>query len=493
METLKSTVFSKFKVREIQLLSLVFFINKNKKMGRLLQINTGEGKSIIVQMMAAFHALQEKKVDIITSNNSLAERDAEDSRKYFEQLGLTVGFIHEDIEKEDFEKDIVYGTSHNFCLGFLNMYLGEEKARRIERKQDFLIVDEVDSMLIDKPDITTYISKTSIFKDKIKIYWDLIWIMFNEMKNGLNMQIQRIEDYDKSIKKDLLSLIKKKMGEETSQNFRELIRMKKEVWVDNLLQASMMLINENYVISENKVQIVDLDTGETQKSMQWADGLHYFIEQKHGIFNNSITSTFLYENHMNYIKRYGENIIGMTGTLGTITYQEFLNEIYNVDLFILPPYSKNRLQLLSPIVCSDKNSHHKKILKEIKKKLKEKRPVLILFETILDARDFTKILDSKNLKYKEYLESHKKRDSDEFVLKKDSIILATNLGGRGTDFKVDHDLSQNGGLHVIISFIPSNFRVRRQAFGRAARKGQNGSGQMVVNQLKTHFLSKMVI
>ena len=129
---------------------------------------------------------------------------------------------------------------------------------------------------------------------------------------------------------------------------------------------------------------------------------------------------------------------------------------------------------------------------EVEKCRSDKRPVLVIFKSIRKAKEFGEYLSVKGVKFKPYLRSDESVKEETFVLKKKSVILATNLGGRGTDFKVGDSLSNAGGLHVIVTFIPSNSRVERQAFGRAARKGQKGSGRMVLNVKEEGWLQELV-
>jgi preprotein translocase subunit SecA len=546
MQKIKSKDF-KFIIRDTQLISLLLYITKKPETGRLLQINTGEGKSVIVQIIAAYYALQGKKVDVITSNHTLAKRDAKESQEFFQKLELAVGYIKSKSKAKDFKPDILFGTVHNFCLGLLQVFMGENP---VDRKQEMLIVDEVDSMLIDKPNITTYISSKSVFDKEIKGIWDEMSRKFDEMTIQLKARKLEFEENKPKIEEVLRMVAKYKIGKIKHRKIRKLTKSKIKSWIDSLIKAHLMKLNSEYLVDDCMIKIIDNDTGEIQTSMQWSDGLHYFLELKHGINQNNCTSSFLFENHMTYMKRYGSNIIGLTGTLGTKISKGFLRESYNVDMFIIPPYSPLKLNILKPIFCKNQNGWNKRLLLEINQYQSKGLPALLLFETIDKAHVFGKFLKKNNKKFDFYLRSEeeqeeedeeeekakkaKKKEQEEenkneqvrklrekerkyfeeiekqkkareirlknrrvlstqvnalqeeekkkiLNLNNKSIVLATNLGGRGTDFHVPEDISAKGGLQVIITFIPSNPRVVRQAFGRSGRKGQEGSGIMVVD------------
>ena len=503
LEQVESAHTKNFRVRDIQLLSFIFFVEKKKDMGRLLQINTGEGKSVIVRLVAGYFALLGRTVDIITSKNELAQRDAKTSEPFFSKLGLTVAYLPSEYKADTpeekteinqiYQSHVIYSTVHNFCVADLKQYMVDPLTH--VREQDFLIVDEVDSMLIDKPDITTYISQPSYYHSKMMSIFRKIWELVVRIWHQWKSSEFSVEQKKEKVKRKLTKEIREMAGADSDDDFRELVARKAETWADRAILAHQMQANDEYVISENKVKILDHDTGETQKSMQWADGLHFFVEKKHGIANTNFNSTCLFENHMTYICKYKEGLVGLSGTVGSEVCKKFLFEYYNVDNFKMPTFCKNRYQKQHPVLCETEKKWHKKLLKEIKRYNKElKRPVLMIFETIRKAEEFDKILKKTKYKFetKKYLKSHEKKDDNFFDLEPTSIILATNYGGRGTDFRVPDKVSRRGGLHVVVTFTPSNSRVERQAFGRAARKGQEGSGRMILNSEESPWLSKMV-
>lgn len=469
-----------FQVRDIQLLSLILFIEKQPESGRLLQINTGEGKSFIVQMLAAFQALNGRKVDIFTSNNSLAERDSDEAYEFYSKLGLSVGYMDSQNPEDTYQSQIVYGTIHSFCVGHLKQFMQVIDSSQ-GRGHEYLIVDEVDSMFIDRPEITTFLSQESQHKNNLSRLLGQVWSKFRDVeqiyqRKGLDFDEDQAKVYD-----SMLQMITELVGQETDKDFTKLVKGRKDTWVQNLFKTRRMTKDEDYVIQDQRVQIIDRDTGETLESSRWANGLHLFIEKKHGLVTNLITSTVIFQNHIEFIQKYGSNVIGLTGTLGSKVARKFLRTQYKVDLIDVPPYCEQQLDISKvPLTCENAKKWRERIFQEIKER-HPKRPVLVIFEDIKKAKEMESFLNYKKIEPAMYIRSDHEFASEDFQLKADSVVIATNLGGRGTNFQVGWDLSATGGLHVILTFLPPNSRIRRQAFGRAGRKGQKGSGQLVLN------------
>ena len=467
-------------------------------MGRLLQVSTGEGKSIIVRLVAAYHALKGRKVNVITSKNELAQRDAADARDFLSELGLTVAYLPAHFDdglskdkqrlKALHESDVVYSTVHNFCVADLRRYMPGPVQH--VRPMDFLIVDEVDSMLIDKSEISTYISEPSYYRLSgifSEIWQQLTSILQNE-NLGSTFSDKRRREMKSSIKKHMERII----GEQKEEKLRRLAESKLDKWVELGIRAVEMQENEHYVVVDNKVKIVDQDTGETQGSMRWANGLHYFIERKHAILGEGFSSATLFENHMTHIRKY-EDLVGLSGTLGSRVCRGFLEEHYSLDMFKMPTFCPKLYEKMPPALCENKERWESELLGEVDHFGKTlRRPLLIIFKTIKKAEEFYAILKKKKYEARRYLKSFEKKETGFFELDKGSIILATNFGGRGTDFRVSEKCSERGGLHVVVTFTAPNSRVERQAFGRTARRGQRGSGRMILNVQENPWLSELV-
>ena len=470
---------------------------KQDEIGRLLQINTGEGKTLLIQMICAYFALKGKSVDVVTSSVTLAERDSKEGENFFDALGLSVGFVSGTPEKKIFESNILFGTVHSFCSARLHKFTAGEDIM-LGRKSDFLVVDEVDSMMIDKPEIQTIISSASFFSSATKMFLNNIWtnmkILLNSFKiKGVHTKKDKAEGM-------LCKMAEQMIGSEQFKSNKKFIRKNFKTWVHNATRAYFELVeNRDYVITKNpktglgKVKIINIDTGETQKNMKWSDGLHHFVELKHGIHPDSVTSSSFFEHHVNFFKSYGTDLVGLTGTLGSKICAEFLSSIYKVECFKIPTFKQKKFIQLDPIICTNQQKWFQEILNEIETLRRFDRPSLVLFQNIFEGNNFCALLQSKNISFLPYLRSDKENHLEQIEnLKSKSVVVATNLAGRGTDFKISEPISKRGGLHVIMTFVASNMRVEKQAFGRAARKGELGTGRLILTNANSDFLNQHI-
>ena len=479
-------------VRDTQIVSLLLAIHRPSRMGRLLEINTGEGKTLIIQLICGYYALRGKKVDVVTSGNTLAQRDSRAGARFFAKLGLTVGFVADNNEPETYERDVLFGTVHAFCSDRLRKYASGKDVVG-DRGADLLVVDEVDSMLIDKPQIKTIISQPSCFKDETAKMFRMIW--FNLREVLLLHEREGVEPDLGKLKADLRSDIQRKVGAFADKKVREFLHKNMDTWVDNAVKALLsMRRNVDYVISaDREVKIIDLDTGETQAGMKWSDGLHYFIELKHSIIPRTITSSSFFEHHVNFFLNYGSDLVGLTGTLGSSVCRDFLREIYGVNCVSVPTFKQKKFLELSPCVCRDKSAWFMQLLREVIRVRKRRRPSLVLFENIQTAQEFGGMLRNNNFRFRDYTRSD--LQSPEHAghrLGPDDIVLSTNLAGRGTDFQLRPEVVAAGGLHVVVTFVASNIRVEKQAFGRAARKGEFGTGRLLLNMQNDVWLRSLM-
>jgi hypothetical protein len=231
------------------------------------------------------------------------------------------------------------------------------------------------------------------------------------------------------------------------------------------------------------------NTGVVQTNMHWSNGLHQFLQLKHGckITAESLTTNFI--SNVSYFKRYGSNIYGLTGTLGSSHAKELLNDIYEVDSVIIPPFRKKQFKELIPIINETKDEWFKAIVESSLNKLKIQRGVLIITKYINEVDELNRLLVDE-YKYDKSKIKLYKTDNDSKVIEDEinpgEIIIATNIAGRGTDIKADK-IEIHGGLHVCVTFLPINERVEHQNFGRTSRTGNKGTGQFII--LRTEVIT----
>jgi preprotein translocase subunit SecA len=527
-------------LRDIQIFSLLSLLNADDiQLGRLAQIATGEGKSTIVSMLAIIKVLQGQSVDIITSSPILAERDAKAKAAFYNMFKLTVSHnkTPEDFqggEKACYKSDIVYGSVGNFQADYLrDEYHGKQTlAGRIRQT---VIVDEVDSMLIDSGGHMVKLSSPIAGMEYLDILLFKIWHLLNDYEQkgledkeikldfSLMSKLQHEERFEyiqvliaknyqqvkTRIKEEITNIINERLIPASDlhpqvklllpQHLEEYALNKIDVWIDSAIHAKYTYQeNKEYILKvsdkeEDKTEltIVPVDyvnTGGLQKNMVWENGLHPFLELKHNLKMTTPSLTTCFISNIGYFKLYNK-LYGLTGTLGAKAEQDLLRESYNIDYVWIPTFKDKKFTELQPVYIKD-NDWLKLIIQDSVEKIEKGRAVLIICETIQDACIIEKALNNK-LKGNTFLHhtSLYYLDTDELPeankVKPGDIIIATNIAGRGTDITTTIEVEHNGGLHVCLTFLPANLRVEEQAFGRTSRQGNEGSGQMIVKLKKT--------
>jgi hypothetical protein len=509
-----------FRLRNTQILTaLIFFHNQNNQ-GRLCQIQTGEGKTIIVALLAVIRALQGHKVDVITSNPLLAADGVKETKKFYSVFGLTVSTnnVGEESGNQDkigYTADILYGTISNFQFDYLKDTF-EGFNLRSDREFGQVILDEVDSMLVDNGGHIAKLASPYPGMESLRYIYIKIWEELQKAENSLAEEVEakiklilkthpneeeatkEYEKYLEEIIPDERNIIKKKIMDSNPTNIplipphlRDYVNKKLKIWIKNALHAKYnchehqqyrIITND---VGERVVAPVDyLNTGVTLQNTIWSNGLHQFVELKHNLYLTfeSLTSSFI--SNIGYIKNYKDkNIFGLTGTLGSRAEQELLSNIYNIDYAKLPTYKPKQFKEVPGVIAEDDSWHIQLILETIQK-VDEGRAVLVICETeedLLVIENDLKIIQDDSFRVRLYANEGDAKETREKV-KIGDIILATNIAGRGTNFRTEEDLEANGGLHVCVGFLPCNLRVEGQAFGRTSRQGNNGTAQLIIRQ-----------
>ena len=562
-------------LRNAQLIAILMFIGKEKKFGLIEEISTGEGKSCIICSLSIYFSLLKKKVDIISSSYSLAQRDSETFENIYDYFNLTTSYP-KDSDSYPYKCDILYGTFLEFEGDCLRELISDKKIRN-NRPYEVIIIDEVDNLFIDNILSSTRLTgSTKGFKFLIPLYltaylsfelYDYIFLFFFSM-NLKNVNEEKRKKYEKLIKKpeyrkkiiisitenmlnsldnksnsdDLSELELDKIKEEDIEkgnkmmdNVKDFIHKLEEYlkypdflesfvksqrsnWLNNAFKAKNYMNKYiDYVITEGKnrdVAPVDREnTGETELSTVYSDGLHQMLEikEKLRIKDETLTDTFL--SHISFFQKYKNNneflFFGLTGTIGDIETQKiYKTDYFNSKLLFIPQYKKKRFIELPPII-SNILEHFDNICKDIIINYSYGRRILVICESIKEARDLHKKLldfDIKTFKgkysfvkvkedYKNFILLYTRSDTsekDNYKNKVGKIILSTNIGGRGTDIKTTDDEEENGGMHVILTSMPSNYRVLKQAFGRTSREGKKGTGQIILKQISNESYSDVI-
>ncbi|GAA31514.2 protein translocase subunit secA, partial [Clonorchis sinensis] len=524
-------VSSHFTPRDVQLVALLCLLNPQPHKGRLLQVDTGEGKTTIVAMFAAAKALQGHKVDIVTSSAELAVPQSEQQREFYSLFGLTVG--HNSRRKGSdqariikcYKNDIVYGAAEDFQADLLRQEFSRITTRDT-RSCDVVIIDEVDSMLIDGRNSLVRLSSTMPAMNYLEPILAIIWLHIEQVGNGI--VVEDGQTFYKRIKKpasadgttnetseqlevDWIPITVSKaefLKQTTVDHVRKLLRFETDVskdypemkvpnhlrrlvseyqlsrWVDSAISAKYRYENgKHYIVREGKIAIVDAaNTGVVHSSMHWSDGLHQFLQMKHGARISPETLTSNYLSNVSYFHRYGESIFGLTGTLGSGAAQKMLQVTYNVDCVNVPPFREKQHYELIPRVVDNENEWYATISTSCLNKLRNHRGVLIITQYIETCRKLEQHFQQLGVNANK-IKVYASGDDSSVIgdeLDCGEVIIATNIAGRGADIKPTRDVEKNGGMHVCITFLPENERVERQNVGRTSRTGNKGTSQFII-------------
>ncbi|CAD8155514.1 unnamed protein product [Paramecium pentaurelia] len=480
--------------RPVQLLSVLELFNHHDQKGRLAQIYTGEGKTLIIAMLAILLCKKKKQnVDIVTSSPVLAIRDAQELAKFYELFQISVAHnIHEQQEQKKnqiscYECQIIYGDPHSFQADILRHEYAESGIM-LERKQGYIIVDEVDSMLIDGNSNKTILSSSNPGMLDLTKVLRLIWDEISKIENNISTDLKVIMavgqdhysiDLQEYIENTLNIQINEVMKAYLPKFRLNYINFIKKSWIENAIQAKFHLHEKKHYLIDNQVRIIDYqNTGVVHKDgMQWQKGLHQFLQLKHNLPITPLTISTNFLSNVGFFKRYKNTLLGLTGTLGSQITQDLLAKQYNVDFVFMPPYKKRLLKEEPGIATLSKDEWFNEILKAVQQQKSKGRAVLIINQTIDDVNKIEAHLKKHNLDSITYVDDNQEINKE---IGPGTIIIATNLAGRGTDLTTNQELENNGGLHVIMSFLPRNIRIQLQGFGRTARQGKQGTAQLIV-------------
>ncbi|WP_133138632.1 hypothetical protein [Legionella genomosp. 1] len=497
IETLRRT--HRIQAYDTQILSILALLNAPEKMkGRIAQIKTGEGKSSIIALLAAFMACQGQSVDVITSSSYLARRDCEKYTSFYNAAGLSSSYIdYAHIKQSDFNAQIIYGTNTDFEFSYLedNLYqhslrCSQKEGKLQPRSFDVVIVDEADNLFLD----AALNSARMAIPRQEEISWIYPIILdfvktLNRCEAVTNVMIENLQNYlikhaDKQYETQIHSFSRRRLAN-WLESAQEAWYRKKEKY------HYLVKEKENSEISgEKEIVIIDFaNTGRLNQGSQWQHGLHQFLQAKHQLKIKTESFTAASLCHPTYFNLY-QKIFGLTGTLGEPIERKEIEAIYQVDSFDVPPHFPSLRKTPAYSIVSE-TEHFDAILKDIEEKTKRKQPVLVLFKTIADSEKFSDYLTKKGMKHQ--LLNENQQESENYIVGRageaGQITIATNTAGRGTDILLSPESIQAGGLHMIFTFYPDNLRVEGQGFGRAYRQGQPGSLSMILN-IKDDFINR---
>ena len=446
--------------------------------GNIAEMKTGEGKTLTCVLPAYLNALTGKGVHIVTVNEFLSRRDSEWMGSIFKFLGLTVGLntrgLSAEEKREAYNSDIMYTTNSELGFDYLRDNMVVRKENRVQRKLNYCIVDEVDSILIDEARTPLIISGGVAQSANIYVQAD-----------SFAKSLEENEDYIMDLKTKSINL--SDAGAEKAEKY---FKVKNLYDIDNTslvhhinqaLRANYFMNKDvDYVVSDDAIVIVDQFTGRLMKGRAFSEGLHQAIEAKEGVKINQETKTVATITYQNLFRMY-DKLSGMTGTAKT-EEEEFRN-IYNMFVIQIPT-NKPVIRIDEvDLLYSNKQGKYSAIIKEIEARHKKGQPVLVGTIAIETSELISKLLSKKGIKHEVLNAKNHEREAEIIARagEKGSVTIATNMAGRGTDIKLGEGVKELGGLCVIGTERHESRRIDNQLRGRAGRQGDPGFTQFYVS------------
>lgn len=446
--------------------------------GKIAEMKTGEGKTLTAVLSLYLNALEGKGAHLVTVNDYLASRDAEEMGVLYNWLGLSVGTIVENLSdeerKEAYNCDITYGTNNEFAFDYLRDNMKFDLSDYVQREHHFCIVDEVDSILIDEARTPLLISGPS------------------EGDTGLYLVVDKVIPL---LKKDTHFTVDEKSSSVVLTE-EGIIEVQKLLKVDNLydvknveilhhvnqaLRAHMLFEKDDeYLVRDGQVIIVDEFTGRPKEGSRWSDGLHQAIEAKEGVKIKSENQTLASITFQNYFKMYSK-LSGMTGTADTEA-QEF-QKIYNLEVVVVPTNLPLIRDDMADVIYATKQAKYEAVAEMIKEANKEKQPVLVGTVTVESSEILSSYLKKYGVKHEVLNAKQHAREADIVANagKPGAVTIATNMAGRGTDIKLTDETKKAGGLFIIGTERHESRRIDNQLRGRSGRQGDPGKSKFFLS------------
>ena len=465
--------------------------------GRITEMRTGEGKTLVSTLPAYLNALEGKGVHIVTVNDYLAKRDAEWMGQIHEFLGLKVGVIlnsmGNDERREAYNCDITYATNNELGFDYLRDNMVIYKEQLVQRELHYAIVDEVDSVLIDEARTPLIISGSSGKSTKI---YEACDNLVRQLKRGTEKELSKMDiimQEDSNETGDYVANEKEKTVNLTQQGVEKVERffhlenladpenLEIQHCVNLSLRAhALMHRDKDYVVKDDEVLIVDEFTGRIMPGRRYSDGLHQAIEAKEHVKVKRESKTLATITFQNFFNKYKKKS-GMTGT--ALTEEKEFREIYGMDVVEVPTNLPVQRIDHEDSVYKTKREKYNAIVKEIQAAHEKGQPVLVGTITIDSSEELSEMLRKVGIPHKvlnaKFHEMEAEIVADAGV--KGAVTIATNMAGRGTDIKLGEGVKELGGLKIIGTERHESRRIDNQLQGRAGRQGDPGESKFYIS------------
>lgn len=494
--------------------------------GKIAEMRTGEGKTLMATLPAYLNALTGKSVHVVTVNDYLAKRDAEWMGRLFTFLGLNTGVIYSgqsgEEKREAYLADITYGTNNEFGFDYLRDNMAFSMQEKMQRGLGFAIVDEVDSILIDEARTPLIISGQVEGSEEI---YSKLNLLVGGLKRQEMEEPEEEEDFaDFTVDEKSRQIFLTEQGHQRAEEMLTeagLLSEEESLYdVGNIsllhqlnacLRAHFLYQrNVHYIVRDDKVIIVDEFTGRTLSGRRWSEGLHQAVEAKEGVTIQAENQTMASITFQNYFRLY-EKLSGMTGTADTEAYE--LQEIYNLEVVVIPTNRPVQRTDHGDVIFLTKDEKYQAVVEEIKACQERGQPVLVGTSSIEASETVDELLSKAGIKH-EVLNAKQHAREAQIIAeagRPGAVTIATNMAGRGTDivlggnFEVEmkalgeditidqrdslyddwkqrhEQVLECGGLHVIGTERNESRRVDNQLRGRSGRQGDPGSSRFYVS------------
>ncbi|MDC7278941.1 preprotein translocase subunit SecA [Butyrivibrio fibrisolvens] len=466
--------------------------------GRIAEMRTGEGKTLVSTLPAYLNALEGKGVHIVTVNDYLAKRDAEWMGEVHRFLGLTVGVVLNDMTKEERQEayncDITYITNNELGFDYLRDNMCVYEKDLVQRGLHYCIIDEVDSVLIDEARTPLIISGQSGKSTKL---YELCDVLARQLKRGEDLpefsKMDAIMGVERNETGDFIVDEKDKVVNLTAQGVE---KVEQFFHIENLadpenleiqhniilaLRAhNLMFKDQDYVVADNQVMIVDSFTGRIMPGRRYSDGLHQAIEAKEHVEVKRESMTLASITFQNFFNKYDKKA-GMTGT--ALTEEQEFRDIYGMDVVEVPTNRPIQRIDHDDAVYKTKKEKYKAVVEEVKKAHEKGQPVLVGTIDIDISELVSKMLRREGIEHNVLNAKFHEKEAEIVAEagKHGAVTIATNMAGRGTDIKLDEDARAAGGLKIIGTERHESRRIDNQLRGRSGRQGDVGESQFFIS------------
>ena len=446
--------------------------------GRIAEMKTGEGKTLVATLPVYLNALTGKGVHVITVNDYLATRDSEQMGKLYNFLGLSVGLIVHGLDFEQrktaYSADITYGTNNEFGFDYLRDNMVMHPQNMVQRELNYALVDEVDSILIDEARTPLIISGVA---EKPKDYYTMVSKIIPRLKLD---QDYTVDEKAKNVvlTEEGVSHVEKLLG---INNLSDESNMELAHHVNQGLRAHVIMHRDrDYVVKDGQVIIVDEFTGRLMFGRRYSEGLHQAIEAKEGVKIEKESQTLATITFQNYFRMYNK-LAGMTGTAKT--EEDEFRGIYGMDVVVIPTNKPVVREDRPDVVYRTQLGKYKAIVEKVVERYEAGQPVLVGTVSIEISELISELLKRRGVPHQVLNAKYHEKEAEIVAMagQNKTVTIATNMAGRGTDIVLGDGVKDLGGLYIIGTERHESRRIDNQLRGRSGRQGDPGFTQFYIS------------